>query len=93
MFRDAHVDFDRCKITKDLVVSGRIFAKIGWLETTEDNALFRSWYRSMERWIKTRYRRVHRHWWVGPVAETWSRQGGRLALGNELAMQLTLAAP
>ncbi|MEZ6094436.1 MAG: hypothetical protein R3C03_09400 [Pirellulaceae bacterium] len=91
MFRDAHIDFHRCQISNDLITSGRIFAKIGWLDSVKRNTLYRSWYQSIGRWIKNRYRKIESGWWIGPGAEIWSREGGKLALGGRLAKTISLA--
>lgn len=91
MFRDAFIQFTRCQHDHEVMVSGRIYAKIGWLKDTDGNKLYLSWYGSIESWIKKRYIRLRQDWWVGPDAERWSRAGGQLALGNKLARHVSLA--
>ncbi|MCC9658817.1 hypothetical protein [Rhodopirellula halodulae] len=91
LFRHAFIEFSRSVRSDEVMISGRIYAKIGWLDDSEANEAFRAWYNSIERWIKKRYSKIHDHWWVGPSAETWSRSGGQLALGNTLAARVSLA--
>lgn len=91
LFRDAFIEFSRCQRGNEVMVSGRICAKVGWLEDAEANKVYRSWYRSIERLIKKRYTRVRHEWWVGPDAQSWSRDGGQFALGSTLALHVSLA--
>lgn len=92
LFRDLHIDVDRCHRQGDILVSGRLYAKIGWLESAEQNRKGNAWYGSLSRWIRSRYRRVRDVWFVGPSAEAWSIAGGRLAYGDPNALAETLAS-
>lgn len=74
-------EFSRCRFQDGILLDGRIYAKIGWLESPTENRIYRSWYSSIERWIKKRYRR-HRSWWLGPAAEVWSLTGGQICFAQ-----------
>lgn len=91
LFRDVHIEFQRSYIHKDTLVSGRIFAKIGWCADAHTNQAFRRWFSSIQRWLKQRYRRIDSDFWIGPHAEQWSLCGGLLAFGNPNAMIRSLA--
>lgn len=91
LFKDAHLEFLRCYYYNDVLVSGRIFAKIGWLKTKENNKIYKSWYTSIERWIKKKYKQIDKLWWIGPNAEQWSFKGGKLAFGHPNAMAKSLS--
>jgi len=92
MFRDVHIEFQRCYLHQGILVSGRIYAKIGWCANSQTNKAFRSWYSSIERWIKRKYHSIDSTFWVGPHAERWSQSGGLLAFGNPNAMTRSLAS-
>ena len=89
-FKDANIEFSRCYYHNKVLVSGRIFCKLGNLESAEHNKIYKSWYLSLDRWIKKRYKRFNDVWWIGPDAEKWSKKGGRLALGAPLADVISL---
>jgi hypothetical protein len=84
MFKDPHIGFNRSYLVDDLLIPGRLYAKIGWLEPTEDNRVFSSRYATLERWLKKRYTKNHRGWWIAPAAKRRSLDGGRLAYGENL---------
>lgn len=86
------IEYSRSYFHNDTLVSGRIYAKIGWGKSPENNRLHRAWYTSIERWLKKRYQKVHKIWWVAPEAQLWSLKGGLLALGSPLAMKISLGA-
>jgi len=90
LFRSASIEWHRSSLLSTCLVAGRIYAKVGWLATAEDNRAYRSWYSSLERWLKSRYRRIESLWWVGPAAERWSSEGGLLALGDSRSKRITL---
>ena len=84
LFDDLHdpaCEFSRCYFDGSILVDGRLYAKIGWLQSSAENKIFGSWYRSVERWLKKRYR-SHRSWWFGPRAEEWSLKGGEVRYGR-----------
>ena len=91
LFRSAVIAWSRSTVTGNTLVSGRIFAKIGWLESTDHNRLYRSWYGSIERWLKRHMKRVDEVWWIAPEAERWSLSGGVLAFGPGNSMRRGLA--
>lgn len=91
MFYDPAIQLTRSHLSKDRLVSGRIYAKIGWLKRKEANAVYKSWYGSIERWLKKRYHRVNNDWWFGPSAWEWSKAGGICCYGDELAFAGSLA--
>ncbi len=72
------------------LLSGRIYAKIGWLDSNEDNRLYKSGYGKLERRIKRDYHKIEGSWWVSSRVKTWSLDGGVLAFGSELAMSKSL---
>jgi len=86
LYRDPHIEMSRCHLTNDVLMSGRIYAKVGWLEDESRNDVYRRWYSSIERWIKKRYRRGRNGWWFGPKAEEWSLAGGRVSYGDRGAL-------
>jgi hypothetical protein len=81
LFRDPHIRFSRSRLVDGVLSSGRLYAKIGWLEPEVGNVTYRRWYAALERWIKKRYLRHRESWWIGPAAREWSRAGGKLELG------------
>lgn len=92
MFRDVHIEFSRCYFHQGSLVSGRIYAKIGWSTDPQTNKELRRWYSGIERWIKQRYRRVDSVFWAGPHAERWSRSGGLFAFGSQYGMKRSVAS-
>ena len=82
LLRDPYIEVARSRRRGNVLFAGRLYAKVGWLRPTGDNAVHRRWYSSIERWIKTRYRRHDSTWWIAPAAERWSRKGGSLELGD-----------
>jgi len=91
LFRDPTIEFSRSRLSKQRLLSGRIYAKIGWLQPKEANAVYKSWFGSLERWLKKYYRRIDKTWWFGPSAWDWSRAGGVCCFGHELALAASLA--
>ena len=89
-FKDANIEFSRCYYHNKVLVSGRIFCKLGHLKSAEHNKIYKSWYNFLERWIKERYKKFQDPWWIGPDAEKWSKKGGKLALGDPLADIISL---
>lgn len=85
------IEFALSELQDGTLINGRIFAKIGWLATPEQNRCFRAWYSSIERWLKKHCNRVHGEWWIAPSATDWSKNGGRLALGHMKAKKISLA--
>ena len=81
LMRDPFIEFSRSSLCDDLLLPGRIFAKIGWLDSQEGNRQFKLWYSAIERWLKKRYQKYRDHWWFGPEAEKWSLAGGLVAYG------------
>jgi hypothetical protein len=88
---DPTIEFSRSRLSKRRLLDGRIYAKIGWLKPKEANGVYKSWYGSIERWLKKHYRRVHKTWWFGPGAWEWSMAGGICCFGGELAFAASLA--
>jgi hypothetical protein len=89
MYKDPCIQFSRSTLEGNVLLPGRIFAKIGYLEPAETNSLYKSWYSKLERWIKKRYLKVHDFWWIGNGAEKWCRQGGIIALGHIQGKQIS----
>jgi hypothetical protein len=86
-YKDPHIELSRCRLHGSGVLeSGRLFAKIGWLDPPDDNKLYLSWYRALERWIKSRYVRTSTGWWIGPGAQEWAAGGGQLQFGGPGAL-------
>lgn len=92
MYYDPRIELSRCRTSKERLLNGRIYAKIGWLKSKEANAIYKTWYGSIERWLKKRYRPVDKTWWFGPDAWDWSMAGGVCCFGGELAFAASLAA-
>ena len=90
LYTSACIDWSRCTKSGNELVAGRIYAKVGWLPTTEHNDTFRRWYAGIERWLKRHLSRVDKHWWVAPHAEAWSRTGGVLAFGPGASLRKSL---
>jgi hypothetical protein len=78
MFRDPHIDLDRCYFLYGILHPGRIFAKIGWCPTTSENAALQRWYSALAGWIKRRSAKAEQAYWLGPHALEWLRRGGRV---------------
>ncbi len=81
-YQDPHIEWSRCYRENGALVDGRLFAKIGWLETPEANANYQKWYSAIRRWITKRYERTGESWWVGPHAARWWREGNELSFGG-----------
>ena len=77
------IEFPRSHMKKGVLVPGRIYAKIGWLEPRVDNRVFRSWYSAIERWLKKSHVKHDGLWWFGPEARAWLLAGGRVAFGED----------
>ena len=88
---DPIIHFSRSRLRKKRLVNGRIYAKIGRLKPMEANAVYKSWYASIERWLKKHYRVINKTWWFGPEAWDWSKAGGVCCFGGELAFARSLA--
>lgn len=43
LFKSAHIDWSRSGLDGKVLVSGRIYAKVGWLSSPEDNRAYRTW--------------------------------------------------
>jgi hypothetical protein len=91
LFSDPTIEISRSRLSKERLLNGRVFAKIGWLKPQEENAIYKSWYGSIERWLKKHYRRVDKLWWFGPGAWEWSMAGGVCCFGDEFAFASSLA--
>lgn len=72
------------------LISGRLFAKIGWLEPKENNRIYQSCYNRLIRWIKKSYHQIPDDWWVSQRVQDWSLAGGVLAFGSPLALSRQL---
>ena len=81
--RAPSIEFSRSRMKKGVLLPGRIYAKIGWLEPKVDNRVFRSWYSAIERCLKKSYVKHDGLWWFGPEARAWSLAGGRVAYGDD----------
>ena len=79
MFRDPHIDLDRCSIRAGVLHDGRIYAKIGWCPVPSENERLQKWYAALTRWIKRSYVKADQLYWVGPHAVEWLRKGGKTA--------------
>jgi hypothetical protein len=90
LFHDPTIELLRSRSLNMRLLNGRIYAKIGWLKPKEANAVYRSWYGSIERWLKKHYKRVEKAWWFGPGAWDWSMAGGVCCFGHELALAASL---
>jgi len=81
LFRDPHIELRRCHVDNGCVLPGRIYTKVGWLPDPSENRVLRSWYDSVARWLKKRYKKTEGPFWLGPAAAEWVGRGGR-ALGE-----------
>lgn len=90
MFSDPIIEFSRSQMWNERLLDGRIFAKIGWLKMKEANGIYKSWYGSIERWLKARCRRVNKTWWFGRGAWEWSMAGGICCFGGTLSLSASL---
>lgn len=73
------------------MISGRISAKIGWLDNSADNKIFLSSYRQVERLIKKKCSKIDGFWWVSDKVKEWSsRNNGQLFFGDERAYSRTI---
>ncbi len=79
------------KVKSNELVSGRIFAKMGWLKNDEDNKKYKSSYRKLERWIKNNYSKYDEIWWISERVRDWSAAGGFLCLGDQNAGKVRLS--
>jgi hypothetical protein len=82
MFRDPHIDFDRCCFRGGVLQPGRIYAKIGWCPASSENEVMKRWYSALARWIKRCYQKADQVHWLGPHAAAWLRSGGGAKLGT-----------
>ena len=82
LFYDPNIEFCRCYFNNQILMQGRIFAKVGWLKNEEHNKVYKSWYASIERWIKKNYKKIDNSYWIGKSAEMWSLRGGKLVFGS-----------
>ena len=92
LHRDPHIEWNRCYLVDGALHSGRIYTKIGWLQNESENKAMRRWYNSLAAWLKRRYRRVSKVYWIGNDAFAWAAKGGRTfpdlsKLGNHGAAQ------
>ena len=90
LFKSACIDLKTPDIIKEGIVNGRIFAKIGYLETTEENKIYKSAYSKLERWLKKRCNKLDNYWWYSQKIESWSKNGGHLFLGDINAKKIKL---
>jgi hypothetical protein len=93
LLKSAHIDWSRSALHGNALMSGRIYAKVGWLSSSDHNRDYRSWYKATERWLKRNLSRLEDVWWLGPDAEAWSRSGGVLVFGPEPSFRKSLAEP
>ncbi len=86
------IEFRIPKILEDnRLLNGRIYSKIGWLQSDEDNKKFKSSYGKLERLIKSRFEKVSGIWWISDNVKKWSlASDGVLAFGGELALSRKL---
>ena len=91
LFGSAHIDWSRSVLHGNTLMSGRIYAKVGWLSSPDHNAVYRSWYKATERWLKRNLSRLDGIWWLGPDAGAWSRTGGVLVFGSGPDFRKSLA--
>jgi hypothetical protein len=80
-FKDPHVEWLRCYREGRTLYSGRLYAKIGWLDSPAANVTYRRWYDALARRIRHDYSRQD-GWWVNPRASTWWQEGGLLSFGG-----------
>ena len=81
LFKLAQIEWTRSALHGNVLVSARIYAKVGWLSSPDHNRAYQSWYKATERWLKRNSSRLSGGWWVGRDAEAWSRSGGVLEFG------------
>ncbi len=91
VFRDVHIEFQRSYFKDSALVSGRIYAKIGWYADQQTNQAFQRWYSGIDRWLKKRFTKMDSIFWIGPSARQWSEAGGLLCFGPPGALTRTLA--
>jgi hypothetical protein len=86
LYRDPFMEMTRSASRGGLLVPGRLYCveARGAGVSVAAAKLHGSWYRSLARWITSRYLN-HNGWWIGPAAVDWSRRGGKLAFGDEVA--------
>jgi len=85
LYRDPFIEMTRSAIRGDRLVPGRLYCVEvrGAGVSVAAAKIHGSWYRSLARWITSRYL-SHKGWWIGPAAVEWSRRGGELAFGDEV---------
>jgi hypothetical protein len=81
MFKDPHIQWSRSYREGRTLFSGRIYAKVGWLDSPAANLTYRRWYDALARWIRKRYDR-RSGWWVSPRAKAWWQDGNLLSFGG-----------
>ncbi len=61
----------------EVLRAGRLYAKLGWLKSSEHNRIAKAWFASFEAWFRERYRKVGTAgWMIGPEAEKHAAHGG-----------------
>lgn len=91
LFKDVHIEFQRSFWHSDVLIPGRIFAKIGWCSEVRINKEFQKWYSAIERWLKRTYSPLESTFWIGPNAKRWSESGGVLSFGPIGAANRTMS--
>jgi hypothetical protein len=81
-YKEPHITWSRSYCEGKTLFAGRIYAKIGWLDQPTANTTCQRWYDSLARWIRQRYERQNRLWWVSPRARAWWHEGGLLSFGG-----------
>ena len=81
LFKDPHIEWARSYRDGRTLFSGRIYAKVGWLDSPAANQTYRRWYDALARWIRQRYERQD-GWWVSPRVKVWWQEGNPLSSGG-----------
>lgn len=90
-YRRASIEWSRSYICeRGSLVSGRLHAKTGHLESPSANRAYDAWWRSISSRVRRNYTAVGEGWWVAPQAQIWSEAGGVLAYGDPLAKRRSL---
>ena len=90
-YRRATIEWSRSYICeRGALVSGRLHAKPGHLESASANRAYDAWWRSISSRVRRNCTAVGGGWWVAPQAQLWSEAGGVLAYGDPLAMKRSL---
>jgi len=90
-FKTPAIEFCVPRLLEDgRLLSGRIFAKIGWLDSADDNRVYKASYAKLDRRLKRTYHKVEGHWWVSDRVRAWSLDGGVLAFGSQLGLSRSL---